>query len=123
MLAITAPHMRLWNAWYTSFENRPDKLAPLLARLDAAARAAGRDAREIERTVAVLVQLDGGRGREHGDEEGIGALPLRGSPEAVAEELLRYAAIGIDAIQLVLDPITLGSIEWCGKMLESLRTR
>ena len=46
--------------------------------------------------------------------------PLSGPPEEMAEELRAYARAGIGAVQLVLDPITLDSIEAFGAVLELL---
>jgi alkanesulfonate monooxygenase SsuD/methylene tetrahydromethanopterin reductase-like flavin-dependent oxidoreductase (luciferase family) len=120
MLRIAAPHIDAWNAWYNATGNRPDGVAPLREQVDAAARAAGREPAEIERSVAVLVRLEGGTGRLMGDDS-IGGIPaLTGSAEAMAEELRAYARAGIGAVQLVLDPITLGSIEAFGSVLELL---
>jgi probable F420-dependent oxidoreductase len=67
MLAITLPHVDAWNVWYTDTGNRPDGVPPLRAKVDEACRAVGRDPAEIERTVAVLVRLPGGTGRQDGD--------------------------------------------------------
>ena len=120
MLRIAAPHIDAWNAWYNATGNAPAGVAPLLAAVDAAARAAGREPAEIERTVAVLVQLPGGTGRLMGDTT-MGAIPaLSGPAEVLAEERRAYARAGIGAVQLVLDPITLGSIEAFGPVLELL---
>ena len=67
MLAIAAPYIDSWNSWFADTGNRPEGVAPLRAKVDAAARAAGRDPAAIERTVAVQVRLTGGRGRIQGD--------------------------------------------------------
>ena len=120
MLRIAAPHIDAWNAWYNATGNTPAGVGPLLESVDAAARAAGRDPAEIERTVAVLVQLPGGTGRLMGDTT-MGAIPaLSGPPEAIAEELRAYARAGIGAVQLVLDPISLGSLDSLAAVLELL---
>lgn len=120
MLAIGAPHIASWNAWYADTGNRPAGVAALRTKVDDAARAAGRDPAKIERTVAVLVGLTGGAGRLGGDTGQQGIEPLRGTPEAMAEELRAYAREGIGHVQLVLDPITLGSIEEFAPVLELL---
>ena len=111
MLAIAAPHIDSWNAWFTDTGNRPDGVAPLRAKVDAAALAAGRDPAAIARTVAVQVRLAGGRGRIQGDFAQRGSEPLEGAPEVMAEELRAYAREGISHVQLVLDPINLASVE------------
>ncbi len=120
MLAITAPHVDAWNAWHDWFGNRPEGLAPFLADVDAAARAAGRDPAAIERTATVLVQLPGGTGREQGVERDEGVPPWRGSPEELVEALRSYARAGIAHAILVLDPITTSSLEALAPVLELL---
>ena len=120
MLRIGAPYIDGWNAWYNATGNSPTGVAPLLARVDAAARLAGRDPAAIERSVAVLVQMPGGTGRLAGLDTGPEIAALKGPPEVMADELRAYARAGIGAVQLVLDPITLGSIEALGSVLELL---
>lgn len=120
MLQIGLPHVDAWNAWYDTTDNRPAGVAPLRAVVDATAVAAGRRPSDIERSVAVLVQMPGGGGRFEGGEPTGAIAPLTGPPETMAEELRAYARAGIDAVQLVLDPISLGSIEAFGPVLELL---
>ena len=119
MLAITLPHVDAWNVWYTDTGNRPDGVPPLRAKVDEACRAVGRDPAEIERTVAVLVRLPGGTGRQDGDLKE-NPPPLEGSPDEMAEGLRAYAREGISLVQLVVDPITTGSLEALGRVLEIL---
>jgi len=120
MLAIGIPNIDAWNAWYNDTGNRATGVPPLIATVDAAARAAGRDPAEIERTVAVLVQMPGGTGRFAGNYTASGIPALAGSPEVMADELRAYARAGIGAVQLVLDPISEASIEAFGPVLELL---
>jgi alkanesulfonate monooxygenase SsuD/methylene tetrahydromethanopterin reductase-like flavin-dependent oxidoreductase (luciferase family) len=120
MLAIGAPHIDAWNAWFADTGNRPEGIARLRAKVDAAARGAGRDPASIERTVAVLVRLTGGQGRIRGDGNQVGSPPLAGDPDAMAESLRAYAREGIGHVQLVLDPITLASLEEFAPVLELL---
>jgi alkanesulfonate monooxygenase SsuD/methylene tetrahydromethanopterin reductase-like flavin-dependent oxidoreductase (luciferase family) len=121
MLAITMPHADAWNAWYADTGNRPEGVAALRERVDAACAIAGRDPAEVERTAAVLVRLSGGTGRLQGDPEARAAVrPLAGPPETLAEAFRAYAAVGIGHLQLVLDPITPASIEELAPALEAL---
>jgi probable F420-dependent oxidoreductase len=112
MLRIALPYADAWNTWYSDTDNRPDGVAPLAALVDAAARDVGRDPSEIRRTVAVQVRLPGGRGRTMGDDSTSARIvPLEGSAEQMADGLRAYAAVGVDEIQAVLDPIDRPSIE------------
>jgi alkanesulfonate monooxygenase SsuD/methylene tetrahydromethanopterin reductase-like flavin-dependent oxidoreductase (luciferase family) len=120
MLAIGAPHIDAWNAWFVDTGNRPEGVAPLRTRVDAAALAAGRDPAEIERTVAVLVRLAAGTGRDGGDAAQGDAPALVGPPEVIAEALRGFAREGIRHVQLVLDPITRASLEELAPVLALL---
>jgi probable F420-dependent oxidoreductase len=120
MLAITAPHVDAWNAWYADTNNSPDGVAALRERVDAACHAAGRDPSAVERTVAVLVRLSGGRGRVQGDASRPPPAALSGPPDVIAAELRRYGQEGIAEVQLVLDPITGAAIDELAPVLEQL---
>jgi alkanesulfonate monooxygenase SsuD/methylene tetrahydromethanopterin reductase-like flavin-dependent oxidoreductase (luciferase family) len=111
MLAITAPYVDYWNAWYGDFGNDLAALAPLLAKVDAACVAAGRDPAAVARTVAVLVGMTGSTGRAAADPAERAIAPLKGTPEELAERLRAFARAGVAHAQIVLDPISLGAIE------------
>jgi len=121
MLAATILHVAAWNAWYADTENSPGGVPALRDVVDGAARAAGRDPGEIERTVAVQVRMPGGTGRVMGDtSERQSIVPLQGTPEQLAEELRAYAREGIGHVQLVVDPITEASVAALAPALELL---
>ncbi len=121
MLRITMPHVNSWNAWYADTQNSPAGVEALRATVDAACIAVGRNPGEVERTVAVHVQLPGGTGRTMGDASVADAVrPLSGTVEDMAEELRKYALAGIGHVQLVLDPITRESIERFARVLPLL---
>lgn len=120
MLAIALPHVDAWNVWWSDTRNSPDGVPPLRELVDRAARDAGRDPADIERTVAVLVRLPGGSGRVDGSGLAEAVTPLEGPPEVIAEALRAYAREGIGHVQLVLDPITRESIEALAPVLRLL---
>ena len=123
MLRISMPHVDSWNSWYADTRNSPAGVAPLTAKVDAACVEVGRDPRQVERTVAIFVQLPGGKGRTMGDtSEAQAVRPLDGTTEEMAEELRGYASAGIGHVQLVLDPITRESIERFARVLQLLDT-
>jgi hypothetical protein len=45
---------------------------------------------------------------------------IGGTEEQIAESLLEFAGVGISRLQLVVDPITVESIEWLGGVLDVL---
>jgi alkanesulfonate monooxygenase SsuD/methylene tetrahydromethanopterin reductase-like flavin-dependent oxidoreductase (luciferase family) len=120
MLDITLPYVQSWNAWYAWFDNKPEKLTPWLQKVDEACARVERDPATLERTCAIYAQATGGAGRRSGDRSDTGIEPLTGSPTAVADELRRYAAIGISHVQLVMDPITVEAITEFAPVLEEL---
>jgi alkanesulfonate monooxygenase SsuD/methylene tetrahydromethanopterin reductase-like flavin-dependent oxidoreductase (luciferase family) len=120
MLGITMPHVDYWNAWYADFGNDPARLASLMAKIDAACLAAGREPSEVRRTVAVLVGMTGSTGRAAADPAERAIAPLKGTSEQLAEHLRTFARAGISHVQLVLDPITLDAIEEFAPVLDLL---
>ncbi len=120
MLRLALPHMASWNAWYAWFGNRPDGLAPLREKVDAACADVGVDPASIERTCAAFVALKGALGRPSGNTANRGVSPLAGTSEELAAYLRAYAAAGISHLQLVLDPNTVESIEAFAPVLELL---
>jgi len=122
MLAITAPHIDAWNAWFVHTGNRPEGVPALRATVDAACQAVDRNPAEVERTVAVLVRLPDAAGRRQGNTT-FPVPPLEGPPHVIAETLRAYAREGTGHVQLILDPITLDSIESMAPVLELLDGR
>lgn len=115
MLAITLPHVAAWNSWFVDFENDPGRLPALLATIDAACQEADRDPGTLDKSVALLFQLDGG------GERRLSTNPISGSVRQMAEALHRVAATGVDEVQLVLDPIDERSIDTMAEVLASFR--
>src|SRR5205807_3514953 len=101
MLALTMPYVDSWNAWYSWTGNRPEGVAALRAKVDAACTAAGRKPTDIERTVAVQVRLPGATGRRDADpaEE---VAPLEGSAEDTGAAVRAYAREGIRHVPLLI---------------------
>ncbi len=104
MLAITIPHVDAWNIWYDDYDNDPSKLAKKIAVVDDAARTAGRHTEAITKTAALLVNLEGEPTRRDSRNPIVGA-------ESMAAALESMQSAGIDHVQLVLDPITITSVE------------
>jgi alkanesulfonate monooxygenase SsuD/methylene tetrahydromethanopterin reductase-like flavin-dependent oxidoreductase (luciferase family) len=111
MLGITIPHVDYWNARYGDFANDPTALPPLLTKIDAACRAAGRKPSEVQRTVAILIGMSGSTGRAAADPDEHAIQPMKGTPQELAERLRVLARMGVGHVQIVLDPITIETIE------------
>jgi alkanesulfonate monooxygenase SsuD/methylene tetrahydromethanopterin reductase-like flavin-dependent oxidoreductase (luciferase family) len=120
MLRITAPHVDAWNAWHDWFGNVAAGLPPLLESVTQAEAAAGRGPGSIERTVTALVAFPDAVGRQQGDPDGPGTPPLSSEAASLAADLRAYAGLGVGHVQLVLDPITVGSIEALAPTLDLL---
>lgn len=121
ILRATLPHVELWNAWHAWYGNTPDGLTPLLGEIDALCVEVGRRPDGLERTAAVMISAPGGSGRLHGSPGRPQSRAIGGSRHDVAAVLRRYADLGIDHIQAVLDPITVSAIEWLGGVAAALR--
>ncbi|MGH2383173.1 MAG: LLM class flavin-dependent oxidoreductase [Candidatus Limnocylindria bacterium] len=119
MLRITLPHVSSWNAWCAWFGNSVAGYLPLRERVDEACRAAGRDPAQVERTLALLVAFPGavGRGSAVSEER---FDPIDGDPATLVPTLRAFADAGVGHVQLVLDPITVGSIAALGPTLDAL---
>ena len=118
VLRATLPYVDMWNAWHAWFGNTPAGLANLMATLDSLCRDVGRDPGDLSRTAAIMIRCPGGIGRIYGDTEHASNVAISGSPDEIASALRDFEMPGLDHVQLVLDPITVESIEWIGGVLE-----
>jgi CO/xanthine dehydrogenase Mo-binding subunit len=98
LLAATLPYVDAWNTWYSSYGNTVEGFAALNREIDEAARRAGRDPAEIERSACVFVEVEpvGERPRD------VEAVPV----ERLAAHLEALGQAGVDEAILVVDPIT-----------------
>ncbi len=122
MLDITLPHVDAWNMWWSQYGNTVEGFRREKLRVDDLIAAAGRTG-EVEATAAVLIQLEGGLGRQMGDYDDFNTVrPLTGTPDELADQLREFEAAGAAHVQLVVDPITRHSIEWLGDVLTAFRS-
>ena len=117
MLAAALPHVDAWNTWYDVYGNTPEGFAELNATIDEAARAAGRDPSQIERSACALVVLDRAAGERPIPD---GMPPVEGSPHEIAAHLRDLAEAGADEAILVVNPIDERSIGVLGETLAAL---
>jgi len=120
MMRIGLPHADAWNVWWSDYGNTPGGFAAVRDRVDEAAVQAGRMPGEVAATAAVLVSLPGGTGRLTGDVSSGPVRPVQGSPADISGHLEAMAGAGATHLQLVVDPITMGSIEMLGDVLATL---
>jgi probable F420-dependent oxidoreductase len=117
VLAATLPSVDVWNTWYDWYGNTAEGLGSKLREIDDACERAGRDPATLERSACVLVRL--GDPAERPDEAGV--TPLHGSLGDIGAGLREIAAAGADELILVLDPITEGSIQALGPVVDELQ--
>ena len=113
MLSIALPHVDWWNTWYASYGNTVEGFAELNDRITQAAERAGRDPAEVQRSTAVLVELDPDAvKRPHSDEDSppVALDGLRAHLDGLAE-------VGADEAILILRPIDEPSIRAVGAKL------
>lgn len=120
VLRVALPFAAAWNGWYAWFGNDVERARELLAVVDDACHDVGRDPESLSRSVTVLVESPGSVGNMERAKRWDDPPAVSGSPDDIADALRRYAAIGIDEVQLVVDPITTGSVRWLAGMLASL---
>lgn len=115
MLEIALPHARSWNTWWDHHDNTPAGFERESAAVTGAARRAGRDPTEIERSACVLVRLGGGAGERPAD------LPaIEGPAPRIAVALGEFAEAGADEAIIIADPITERSIRELAEALSLL---
>ena len=120
MMRIGLPHVDAWNVWWSDYGNTPDGFAAIRDRVDEAAVQAGRAPGEVAATAAVLVSLPGGTGRLMGNAYNAPVRSVQGSPADIGGHLAAMARAGATHLQLVVDPITQGSIEALAEALATL---
>jgi alkanesulfonate monooxygenase SsuD/methylene tetrahydromethanopterin reductase-like flavin-dependent oxidoreductase (luciferase family) len=117
VLAAALPYVDAWNMWSDWYGNTPEGFAAQNARVTDAARRAGRDPDDLERSACVFVRLDPTAGERQPDE---GTVPLEPPADRIAAGLRALADAGLHEAILVLDPITERSIRDLGEVLVAL---
>lgn len=131
MLRLAAEHADRWNCWLIFGDSRPAAAVPFLSRLDAACLAAGRDPATIERSIAVQAVPNGAGGPVRSwimnrVEQGVSRLakldvvPLAGTSEQLARDLIAFADLGVAEVQVRLRPNNMAGIEAFAPVLEIL---
>jgi alkanesulfonate monooxygenase SsuD/methylene tetrahydromethanopterin reductase-like flavin-dependent oxidoreductase (luciferase family) len=118
MLSLTLPYVTYWNEWYANFGNTAEGFTSVKETVDEALIASGRATDDVQATCAILVGLSGALGRTSSDPNP--GAPLTGTASELADQIRSFGQAGATHIQLVLDPITMESIEFMGTVLQEL---
>jgi alkanesulfonate monooxygenase SsuD/methylene tetrahydromethanopterin reductase-like flavin-dependent oxidoreductase (luciferase family) len=116
MLSIGLPVVDSWNVWWSIYDNSVERFAEVRAEVDAVLP----EGRDVEATAAVLVTLPGGKGRLSGDANDARVTTV--TPDRVGDHVQGLADAGATHLQLVLDPITVESIDMIGEVLADLES-
>ena len=113
LLGLTAELADHWNGGL----RRLDEVAPLLATVDEACRAAGRDPATLTRSIEVMVRvLPAADGRAPEERE------LRGTPTQLADALRAYTAVGVDELQVQLRPNSIDGVRAFADVIGALQS-
>jgi alkanesulfonate monooxygenase SsuD/methylene tetrahydromethanopterin reductase-like flavin-dependent oxidoreductase (luciferase family) len=114
MLSIGLPVVDSWNVWWSIYDNSVERFAEVKAEVDAVLP----EGRYVEATAAVLVTLPGGKGRLSGDTDDARGTTV--TPDDLGDHVQGLADAGATHLQLVLDPITVESIDTISAALADL---
>jgi alkanesulfonate monooxygenase SsuD/methylene tetrahydromethanopterin reductase-like flavin-dependent oxidoreductase (luciferase family) len=116
MLRLTVEHADIWSGATLLTANTAAGVAPLMARVDAACEAAGRDPATLQRMAEILVSFPDGRAETWTDMP-----PISGSTEEMAASLQEYIDLGFDYLNLWIEPNDISGIERFAPVIEALR--
>jgi alkanesulfonate monooxygenase SsuD/methylene tetrahydromethanopterin reductase-like flavin-dependent oxidoreductase (luciferase family) len=109
MMRMTARFADAWNSdWYSD----PAELTPLLAALDEACRAEGRDPATLVKTASSNIAMPGYLGRRPN--------PITGGFEQIAERAAGFRELGMRHWVAGLDPCTPATLEEFARVVERL---
>jgi alkanesulfonate monooxygenase SsuD/methylene tetrahydromethanopterin reductase-like flavin-dependent oxidoreductase (luciferase family) len=113
--ALAARHADIWS-YYAQERSEPAEFAPRIQQLEAACEAIGRDPATIGRSAGIFVEPTNETGAE---AIGFG-VPVRGSPDQVADAIRAFADVGVTQVECMLWPTTVATLEAMGPVLERL---
>jgi len=99
MLGLIARDADLWNGWLVHSRSHPGEVAPLIAALDAACVAEGRDPASIGRTLGI--KLDQRPEGERTPMANPSVAPLSGTNEQIVDALRSFPDQGFSHLQIV----------------------
>ncbi len=118
MLRLTAELADEWNAGMRT----PEALREMTLALDAALAAAGREPNSIGRSAEAMVVIgEAALADDDPDQRGSWDAPIRGTSTQIAAGLRRYAALGMNHVQVQLRPNRLESVQAMRSVIEEFR--
>lgn len=109
MLQLTA---RYANAWNTAWHVEPSVVKERYDAFKKACAAVGRDPAEVELTVGTAVKILAP------GEDASATKAISGSPEEIARRLQSFADVGASHLIVILNPLTIESIQQFGSIVE-----
>lgn len=113
-IGLAARYADIWSG-YSQGSSAPESYVERIKLLDEACERIGRDPGSIGRSASAVVAPTG--------EEAPGFLAgeLTGSPQQIAEDLLRFADVGITSVEIWLWPYTKPTLEAMAPVMEIVR--
>ena len=112
MLQLAVRHADIWS-WYVEERSDLTEFGPRLDALLAACDAAGRDPATIGRSAGIIVEPTAVTGAA----EMLG-VPVRGSPEAIADSFRSFLDAGFSQLEVILWPPTPEALEAMAPVME-----
>lgn len=118
MLRLAARYADAWNA---DFGTTPASIRALTDAVDRACREVGRDPATLARSASLEINVaDHAQPGENWVANSRAGKALSGTPDELATALRAYAAVGIDHVQVWLDPNTIAGVEAFARVLALL---
>lgn len=114
-MGLAVRHADIWSAFATE-SSLPEAFEPMLTQLDAICVEAGRDPRNLGRSIGVVVETTD----DHTAEASGMGVPISGSAEEIAVTFRRFAEFGISRLELMLWPNTPVALEAAAPVLDLL---
>jgi len=119
MLRLTARYADQWNTWLAMSRSDPEAFPADNDLVNTACLDVGRDPATLERTVSIMVDMDGRRAIPASMAPQT-ARPLSGTPEEIAKAIRAFATLGVRHIQLYLIPNVVASLRAFEPVLRAL---
>ncbi|MEO8468890.1 MAG: LLM class flavin-dependent oxidoreductase [Chloroflexota bacterium] len=114
MLQLAVQHADIWS-WYVEERSDLTEFGPRIDALLTACDAAGRDPATIGRSAGIIVEPTAVTGAAE-----VLGVPVRGTPEAIADSLRSFLDAGFTQVEVILWPPTSAALEAMAPVMEFL---